>query len=117
MKYCLLLLSLWIDSPQAAAFLYQELTADTLPTRYCYPITKAKDLTSDRYNLDRFTKRFCGALGAGWYVDKRKADGTTVCTPCTGAEEGKHQCYMQKVVVSCKMIKPDSMFKLPNPPY
>jgi hypothetical protein len=114
LKLLIFLLVFSVNSVQAVEYLYQDITANTSPTRYCYPITKAKDLTTDRYNLDRFNKRFCSTLGDGWHVDKRKADGTPVCIPCTGKEEGNHQCYMENVVVSCKLVKPGSLHKGSN---
>ncbi len=106
------LLWLYVAPAQAVDYLYKEVTANTLPTRYCYPLIKAKDLTSDLYNLDHFSKRFCSALGEGWHVDKRKSAGNPVCTPCKGEDEGLHQCYMENVVVSCKLIKPESLRKV-----
>lgn len=105
----MLLLGFWLPSAQAVDYLYKDVTANTLPTRFCYPINKATDLTADRYNLDRFNKLFCKSLGAGWHVDKRKANGTAVCKPCNGDEQGLHQCFMQNVVVTCKLVKPDSL--------
>ncbi|MCX7088584.1 MAG: hypothetical protein NTV00_11095 [Methylococcales bacterium] len=106
------LLGLYANTAQAVAYLYQDVTTDTLPTRYCYPVKKATALTADRYNLDRFSKLFCNTLGEGWHVDKRKEDGSAVCTPCTGDDQGLHQCFMQNVVVTCKQIKPDSLGKV-----
>ncbi|MEQ1637117.1 MAG: hypothetical protein ABL903_10510 [Methylococcales bacterium] len=96
---------------QAVEYLYKDVTANTLPTRYCYPKNKAIELTSDRYNLDRFNRLFCKTLGEGWHVDKRKTDGVAACTPCTGDQSGLHQCFMQDVVVTCKQIKPGALDK------
>jgi hypothetical protein len=109
-----LLLGGYVDITQAVEYDYQDVTADTLPTRYCYPLIKAQDIASDGYTLDRFNKLFCNRLGIGWHVDKRKADGTTTCTPCSGDELGEHQCFMQKMVVTCRRIKARSAATLPG---
>jgi hypothetical protein len=112
--FLMLLLGGYADITQAVEYDYQDVTTDTQPTRYCYPMIKAQDIASDRYNLDRFNKLFCNKLGVGWHVDKRKADGAVVCTPCSGDELGEHQCFMQKMVVACKRIKPGSATTLPG---
>lgn len=105
----LLLFSIQPVRVGAVEYIYHDVTADTAPTRYCYPEKKAKALTSDRYNLDRYSKKFCSALGEGWHVDKRKSDGNAVCTLCTGIDQGLHRCAMQRVEVICKQIVPGSL--------
>lgn len=106
------LIVLCMPTINAAEFEYREVTANTWPTRYCYPEVKAKDLAADHYNLDRFNRYTCSGLGAGWHVDKRKADGKAICVPCPEPDLGLHQCYMKDVVVNCKLIKPGSLKRL-----
>lgn len=101
----LVLLILSLPNSQAAEYDYQEVTADTPLTRYCYAREKAKHFATSGYVLDHFQKRFCAQLGAGWYVDKRKSEGQVFCKPCSGDANGFDRCAVRGVVVSCKHIK------------
>jgi hypothetical protein len=98
----------------AAEYIYRDLMANTLPSPGCQVESEAVETASKPYNITRFTKTFCQSQGYGWHVEAVKDQGKSTCTSCTGANQGKSQCHLEDVVVTCKRIKPGSVGMLPG---
>ena len=98
----------------ATEYIYRDLMANTLPSVGCDVESKAIEIASRAYNIKRYSKTFCQSQGYGWHVEKVKDEGKAACTPCAGANQGKSQCHLEDVVVTCKRIKPGSVGMLPG---
>lgn len=113
---CLLaVLSVFSGSAAAVEYIYRDLMGNTLAAPRCSDKSEASAAASDSYNIKRFTKRFCEVQGYGWHVSEEKNSGKVVCEECSGANsQGKYQCHMEDVVVTCKRIKPGSVGLIPG---
>ena len=98
----------------ATEYIYRDLKANTLPSAGCEVESEAIATASKPYNITRYTKLFCQSQGYGWHVEKVKDKGKAVCTPCTSTNQGKSQCHLEDVVVTCNRIKPGSVGMLPG---
>jgi hypothetical protein len=87
--------------------------ANTLPSVGCEAKDEATATASKPYNITRYSKTFCQSQGYGWHVEKVKNMGKSVCTQCS-TDQGKSQCHLEDVVVTCKRIKPGSVGMLPG---
>ena len=111
---CLWLVLFFISQTVLASeFIYRDLMANTLPSAGCVAKDAAIATASKPYNMSRYTKLFCQSQGYGWHVEQVKDIGKSVCTPC-GADQGKSQCHLEDIVVTCKRIKPGSVGMLPG---
>ncbi|MGZ8157650.1 MAG: hypothetical protein ACXWT1_10775 [Methylobacter sp.] len=107
-------LAFFSGTASATEYIYRDLMANTLPSAACEAESEAIATASKSYNITRYTKTFCQSQGYGWHVEKVKDGGKSACTPCTGASQGKSQCHLEDVVVTCKRIKPGSVGMLPG---
>jgi hypothetical protein len=98
----------------ATEYIYRDLMANTLPSAGCDVESQAIATASKTYNIKRYSKTFCQSQGYGWHVEKVKDEGKAACTPCAGANQGKSQCHLEDMVVTCKRIKPGSVGMLPG---
>ncbi|MGZ5050020.1 MAG: hypothetical protein ACXWF8_07635 [Methylobacter sp.] len=98
----------------ATEYIYRDLMANTLPSPNCEAESDAITTASKPYNIKRYSKTFCQSQGYGWHVEQVKDEGKAACTPCTGTNQGKSQCHLEDVVVTCKRIKPGSVGMLPG---
>ena len=98
----------------ATEYIYRDLMANTLPSAVCDVESQAIATASKAYNIKRYSKTFCQSQGYGWHVEKVKDEGKAACTPCAGANQGKSQCHLEDMVVTCKRIKPGSVGMLPG---
>lgn len=98
----------------ATEYIYRDLMANTLPSPACETESEAIATASKPYNISRYSKSFCQSQGYGWHVEKVKDGGKSSCTTCTGANQGKSQCHLEDMVVTCKRIKPGSVGLLPG---
>ena len=98
----------------SAEYLFRDLMGNTLPAKRCKPQTEAQTAATDAYNVDRHTRIFCESQGYGWHVAEKKDGGKLVCEECDGADQGKFQCHVEDVVVSCKRLKPGSVGLFPG---
>ncbi|MDO9047695.1 MAG: hypothetical protein Q7U66_08165 [Methylobacter sp.] len=98
----------------AAEYVYRDLMANTLPSAGCEVESEAIVTASKPYNITRYSKTFCQSQGYGWHVEKVKDEGKAACTTCSGTNQGKSQCHLEDVVVTCKRIKPGSVGMLPG---
>ena len=98
----------------ATEYIHRDLMANTLPSPGCEAESEAVATASKPYNITRYTKTFCQSQGYGWHVEKVKGEGKSACTPCADANQGKSQCHLEDVVVTCKRIKPGSVGMLPG---
>jgi hypothetical protein len=96
----------------ATEFIYRDLMANTLPSAGCETKDAAIATAAKPYNITRYTKTFCQSQGYGWHVEKVKDAGKSVCTQCS--DQGKNQCHLEDVIVTCKRIKPGSVGMLPG---
>ena len=110
----LAVLSFFSGTVSATEYVYRDLMANTLPSPGCAVESEAIANASKAYNVTKFSKTFCQTQGYGWHVEKVKDEGRAVCTECTGANDGKKQCHLEDVVVTCKRIKPGSVGMLPG---
>ena len=117
MKYnaiCLwVVLSSFSGTVLATEFIYRDLMANTLPSAGCEVKDEAIATASKPYNISRYSKTFCQSQGYGWHVEKVKDMGKPVCAQCN-PDQGKSQCHLEDVVVTCKRIKPGSVGMLPG---
>ena len=118
MKFNLICLSVALaffsGTALATEYIYRDLMANTLPSSTCDVASEAIATASKPYNITRYSKVFCQSQGYGWHVEKVKDEGKASCTTCTGANQGKSQCHLEDVVVTCKRIKPGSVGMLPG---
>ncbi len=98
----------------ATEYIYRDLMANTLSSPGCQVESDAVAAAKKPYNITRYSKTFCQSQGYGWHVEKVKDEGKSACTPCTGVNQGKSQCHLEDVVVTCKRIKPGSVGMLPG---
>jgi hypothetical protein len=106
-------LSFFSGTVLATEFIYRDLMANTLPSAGCEAKDEAIATASKPYNITRYSKTFCQSQGYGWHVEKVKDMGKSVCSQCS-ADQGKSQCHLEDVVVTCKRIKPGSVGMLPG---
>ena len=111
---CLVAVLSFFAGVSATEYVYRDLMANTLPSAGCAAESEAIAAASKAYNISRYSKTFCQTQGYGWHVEKVKDEGKAVCTECTGANNGKKQCHLEDVVVTCKRIKPGSVGMLPG---
>ncbi len=104
----------YASAPLAAEYIHRDLMANTLPSLGCAVETEAIATASKPYNLNKYSKKFCQSQGYGWHVEVIKDNGKAVCQDCTGVNNGKKQCHLEDVVVTCKRIKPGSVGMLPG---
>ncbi|HUL12459.1 MAG TPA: hypothetical protein VLU73_09850 [Methylococcaceae bacterium] len=108
-------LYLFSSAAYTAEFVYRDLKGNTLPSSKCSEKSEATAKASDAYNLHKHTKRFCEVQGYGWHVSEEKDNGKLVCDACSGdSNQGKYQCHLEDVVVTCKRIKPGSVGLIPG---
>lgn len=107
-------LTFFSGTTMATEYIYRDLMANTLPSAACETADKAAVTASKPYNIKRYSKTFCQSQGYGWHVETVKDEGKSVCTPCTGTNQGKNQCHQEDMVVTCKRIKPGSVGMLPG---
>lgn len=107
-------LAFFSGTASSTEYIYRDLMANTLPSPGCAVEPEAKETAAKPYNISRFSKTFCQTQGYGWHVEAVKDEGKATCTPCTGANQGKSQCHLEDVVVTCKRIKPGSVGMLPG---
>lgn len=107
-------LVLFSVTASATEYIYRDLMANTLPSPGCEVESEAIATASKPYNISRYTKTFCQSQGYGWHVEKVKDGGKAACTACPGTNQGKSQCHLEDVVVTCKRIKPGSVGMLPG---
>jgi putative hemolysin len=99
----------------ATEYIYRDLMANTLPSPGCAVESEAVATASKPYNIKNYSKKFCQTQGYGWHVEAVKNNGKAVCNECSGAaNQGKKQCYLEDIVVTCKRIKPGSVGMLPG---
>jgi len=98
----------------ATEYIHRDLMANTLPSPGCAVEAEAVANASKSYNLNKYSKKFCQSQGYGWHVEAIKDNGKAVCRECAGADNGKKQCHLEDVVVTCKRIKPGSVGMLPG---
>ncbi len=98
----------------ATEYIFRDLMANSLPSPGCEAEPEAIATASKPYNVSRYSKTFCQSQGYGWHVEKVKDTGKTSCTTCTGVNQGKSQCHLEDMVVTCKRIKPGSVGLLPG---
>ena len=108
-----LVLFFFSETVLASEFIYRDLMANTLPSVGCEAKDAAIAMASKPYNISRYTKLFCQSQGYGWHVEQVQDMGKSVCTPCS-ADQGKNQCHLEDMVVTCKRIKPGSVGMLPG---
>lgn len=108
------MLSLFSGTTLATEYIYRDLMANTLPSAACQAESDAIATASKPYNITRYSKTFCQSQGYGWHVEAVKDQGKSACIPCTGTNQGKSQCHLEDVVVTCKRIKPGSVGMLPG---
>ncbi len=107
-------LAFFSGTASATEYIYRDLMANTLPSPGCEVESEAIAAASKPYNITRYSKTFCQSQGYGWHVEKVKDEGKSACTSCSGANQGKSQCHLEDVVVTCKRIKPGSVGMLPG---
>jgi len=99
----------------AAEYIFRDLMANTLPSSKCSVKDEAVAKATDDYTIEKFKKRFCEVQGYGWNLVEQKSDGKLVCDECSGdASDGKYQCHMEDIVVTCKRLKPGSVGMFPG---
>ncbi len=111
--YLWAVLSIFSGTVFATEYIYRDLMANTLPSAGCNVTSEAIATASKPYTIARYTKTFCQSQGYGWHVEKVKDAGKSVCTQC-GSDQGKSQCHLEDVVVTCKRVKPGSVGMLPG---
>lgn len=110
----ILITALFSGASSATEYIYRDLMANTLPSPGCHKETDAIAYASKPYNVGKYSKKFCQSQGYGWHVEAVKDNGKAVCEECTGNDNGKKQCHLEDVVVTCKRIKPGSVGLLPG---
>lgn len=98
----------------ATEYIYRDLQANTLPSPTCLAQQAAESEAAKPFNLSKYSKRFCQSQGYGWHVEQIKSAGNAVCSDCAGDKQGKQQCHLEDMVVTCKRIKPGSVGMLPG---
>lgn len=101
------------STASATEYIYRDLMANTLPSPGCASEAEASAAAAKPYNLKNYSKKFCQTQGYGWHVEAIKDNGKVVCNEC-GNAQGKKQCHVEDVVVTCKRIKPGSVGMLPG---
>jgi len=114
LKYLLAALIFFSGSATATEYIYRDLMANTLPSPSCAAESEAIAAATKPYNLAKYSKKFCQSQGYGWHIEKINDNGKAVCQDCSGAGNGKKQCHLEDVVVTCKRIKPGSVGMLPG---
>ena len=112
--YLLIALTLFSTSSFATEYIYRDLQANTLASPSCASQKEAETDAAKPFNLNKYSKRFCQSQGYGWHVEEIKELGKTVCNDCSGNQQGKQQCHLEDMVVTCKRIKPGSVGMLPG---
>lgn len=113
-KTLLLLTACLLTAPAGATdYIYRDLMANTLPAAQCEVASKATEIATKNYNIDRYSKKFCQSQGYGWHVEKVKDLGKTLCDPCSD-KQGLQKCHQEDLIVSCKRIKPGTVGMLPG---
>lgn len=109
-------LVLLLSGPTIAAdYIFRDLMANTLPSPKCASKDEAVAKATEKYTIDKFEKRFCEVQGYGWNLVEQKSDGKLVCNECSGdANNGKYQCHVEDIVVTCKRLKPGSVGLFPG---
>lgn len=107
-------LAFFSGTTMATEYIFRDLMANTLPSAACEVESNAIATASKSYNIKRYSKTFCQSQGYGWHIEAVKSEGKPVCTPCTGTNQGKSQCHLEDMVVTCKRIKPGSVGMLPG---
>ena len=99
----------------ATEYIFRDVIGNTLAPTRCSTKSAASEDASDAYNINKFSKKFCEVQGYGWHVSEEKSSGKLVCDECSdSAGQGKYQCHMEDVVVTCKRIKPGSVGLIPG---
>ncbi len=109
-------LVLFLTTPaHAAEYIFRDLMGNTLSAGKCLAKDEAVAKATDTYTVDKFSKRFCEVQGYGWNLEEKKGEGKLVCNECSGnADQGKYQCHMEDIVVTCKRLKPGSVGLFPG---
>jgi len=112
----LILFALFSANSSAAEYVFRDLMANTLPPAKCAAKADASSNAEDAYTVKKFTKTFCETQGYGWHVSETKSTGKLVCNECTddSSAQGKYQCHLEDVVVTCKRLKPGSVGMFPG---
>ncbi|MBP1150247.1 MULTISPECIES: hypothetical protein [Methylocaldum] len=100
----------------AAEYIERTLMGNTIPAQKCAVKDEASQKATDKYTIDKFTRRFCETQGYGWYVSEAKDQGKLVCEECSGdaSGAGKYRCHVEDIVVACKRLKPGSVGLFPG---
>lgn len=100
----------------SAEYIFRDLMANTLPPAKCADKGDASANAADPYTVKKYTKVFCETQGYGWHVSEAKDTGKLVCDECTADNntQGKYQCHLEDVVVTCKRLKPGSVGMFPG---
>jgi len=97
----------------SSEYIYKDIMGNTLPPAKCADKGEAGARSTDDYNVGKFVKTFCETQGYGWHVAEEKSAGKLVCQECS-SDQGKFQCHLEDVVVTCKRLKPGSVGMLPG---
>lgn len=108
LKRLLFILSFWLchHGVFAAEYLYRDLPGDTFSASKCTDNPMAPQIAMKPYTRDQVAKKMCHTLGLGWHLDQIKNKGELTCPPC--AIHPEQRCYMQKMLITCKLMQPDS---------
>jgi len=99
----------------SADYLFRDLMGNTIPATKCAAKDGAEARATDTYTVDNFRKRFCEVQGYGWNLVAEKSPGKLICNECEGAaSQGKFQCHLEDIVVTCKRLKPGSVGLFPG---
>jgi hypothetical protein len=99
----------------AAEYIERNLLGNTIPAQKCAAKDEAVQKATDRYTIDKFTRRFCETQGYGWYVSEAKDQGKLVCEECSSdSGAGKYRCHVEDIAVTCKRLKPGSVGLIPG---
>jgi hypothetical protein len=113
----LVLFSLLVQSQPAltAEYIFRDLMGNTIPATKCAAKDAAETRATDAYTVDNFRKRFCEVQGYGWNLVAEKTPGKLICNECEdAANQGKFQCHLEDIVVTCKRLKPGSVGLFPG---
>jgi len=107
------ILTLFSNTAFSTEYIYRDLMANTLPSIKCETSDKAKVSATKPYRLKRYVKKFCQTQGYGWGVEEVKNEGKVVCNECSD-DNSLQQCFVEDMVVTCRLIRPGSVGMLPG---
>ncbi|MBS1211432.1 MAG: uncharacterized protein H6R26_48 [Proteobacteria bacterium] len=109
------LLSVFSTGAFSAEYVFRDLMANTLPPAKCADKADASANAEDAANIKKYAKVFCETQGYGWHVSEEKNAGKLACNECAAdSGQGKYQCHLEDVVVTCKRLKPGSVGMFPG---